>query len=81
VTDFPTTDGRRLSLRISANGRAVTLTLSGQKPPGPVFFEVPSFVHNIASSSAGSIDQSRGTVVLSSRTERVTVQLRRAPAR
>ena len=34
VTNFPTTDGKRLSLKISSRGRSVSLALSGQSPSG-----------------------------------------------
>jgi hypothetical protein len=79
VTNFPTTDGRRVSLRISSRGRSVSLTLGGHLPAGPVLFQLPQFIDNIATSSAGRIDQRTGTVTLSSATRSVTVQLRAAP--
>jgi len=78
VTKFPTTDGKRLSLRISSRGQSVSLTLSGQLPSGQVLFELPSFTNDIAGTSSGSIDQGTGTVTLSPRTRSVTVQLRAA---
>jgi hypothetical protein len=81
VTHFPTTDGRRLTLRMSSHGRSVTLTLSGQLPSGQVLFELPSFVDNIAGTSAGHINQKTGTVTVSSRTRSVTVGFRDTPAR
>ena len=79
VTNFPTTDGRRLSLRISSSGRSVSLTLHGQPPSGPVLFELPSFIDNIATTSAGRVDLGSGTVTLAPDTRRVSVQLRAAP--
>jgi hypothetical protein len=79
VTNFPTTDGRRLSLRISSSGRSVSLTLRGQPPSGPVLFQLPQFIDNIATTSAGRVDQGTGTVTLSPATRSVTVQLRAAP--
>jgi hypothetical protein len=79
VTNFPTTDGRRLGVRISSSGRSVTLTLAGQAPSGPVAFQLPSFVDNIAAASSGHIDEKTGTVTLTSRTRSVTVQFRVAP--
>ncbi len=78
VTNFPTTDGRRLNLRISSSGQSVTLTLSGQPPSGPVLFQLPSFVDNIATTSSGRVDQGTGTVTLSPDTKGVTVRLRAA---
>ncbi len=79
VTDFPTTDGRRVSLTISSRGRSVSLLVRGQPTTGPVLFEVPSFVHNLATASAGRIDQATGTVTLSPGTMSVTVELRHGP--
>ncbi len=79
ITNFPTTDGRRLSLTISSSGQSVSLTLHGQPPSGPVLFQLPSFVDNIATTSAGVVDQGTGTVTLSPDTKSVTVRLGSAP--
>jgi hypothetical protein len=79
VTDFPTTDGRRLSLQISSGDRSVSLTLDGALPTGRVLFQLPSFVDNIAATSSGRIDQRTGTVTLSPLTRRVDVHLTAAP--
>jgi hypothetical protein len=76
VTNFPTTDGKRLAMAISSTGRSVSLTLSGDAPSGPVLFQMPSFVDNIAGSSSGTIDLRTGTVTLTGQTRTVTVQLR-----
>jgi hypothetical protein len=76
VTNFPTTDGHRLGLRITSTGRSVALTLTGDAPSGPVVFQLPSFVDNIAHTSAGLIDQASGTVTLPPAVRRVTVYLR-----
>ncbi len=75
VTNFPTTDGRRLSVKISSGNLSVTLTLRGQPRSGRVLFELPAFVDNIASTSTGRIDQGTGTVTLSAGTKSVTVRL------
>jgi hypothetical protein len=79
VTNFPTTDGKRLGLTISSRGQSVSLTLSGQQPSGQVLFELPSFTNDIAATSSGSITEDTGTVTLAPRTRSVTVQLREAP--
>jgi hypothetical protein len=79
VTNFPTTDGRRLSLTISSSGRSVSLTLRGQPPSGPVLLQLPQFIDNIETTSAGRVDRGTGTVTLSPATRSVTVQLRTAP--
>ncbi len=76
VTNFPTTNGRRASLVIAASGSTVTLRLAGARPAGPVLFQLPSFISNIAATSAGTVDQATGTVTLSPGIRRVTVTLR-----
>jgi hypothetical protein len=78
VSNFPTTGGRRMGLTIRSSGRAVTLTLQGGVA-GPVLFQLPGFVTNIASASAGHVDQSIGSVTVPPGTHRVTVELRRTP--
>ncbi len=78
VTNFPTTDGHRVGLRISSSGRTVSLTLHGAAPEGPVLFELPSFVRNIGAVTNGAIDQGTGTVTLSPGVRHTTVTLRRA---
>ena len=79
VTRFPASDGRRVNLSISSHGRSVSLQLSGSVPAGPVLFQLPSFVDNVASTSAGRTDQGTGTVTLSPNTRAVTVVLRHPP--
>jgi hypothetical protein len=80
VTNFPTTSGRRLSLKISSGSGSVSLTLGGSLPSGSVLFQVPSFVDNIAAASSGRIDQRTGTVTLPPRTRSVKVQFRVPPS-
>jgi hypothetical protein len=78
LAGFPTTGGRHLGLAITASGSTVTLTLSGDRPSGPVLFQLPAFVGNIAGASAGTVDNATGTVTLAPSVRSVTVQLRRA---
>lgn len=54
----------------------MTLTLTGDQPSGPVLFQLPAFVHNIAHASTGSVDNKTGTVTLSAGPHAVTVQLK-----
>ncbi len=79
VTNFPTTAGHRAGLTITSSGRAVSLTLHGAAPAGPVLFQLPSFIRNVATTSAGAVDQATGTVRLAPTVRHVTVNLRRAP--
>jgi hypothetical protein len=75
VANFPTTDGRHLGLTISTSGKSVTLTLTGDAPSGSVLFQLPVFVNKIAHASAGTVNESTGTVTLGASVRTVTVQL------
>jgi hypothetical protein len=77
VSNFPTTDGRRLGFTISVHGQSVTLTLNGDQPSGAVLFQLPAFVNDISVSDAGAIDDQTGTVTLTPDTKTVTVTLTR----
>jgi hypothetical protein len=78
LANFPTTGGRHLGLTIRTSGAAVTLTLTGQQPSGDVLFQLPAFVRNIASATAGTVDEATGTVTLAPAVKTVTVQLKHA---
>ncbi len=75
LANVPITGGRRMGLNIATSGTHVTLTLSGSSPAGPVLFQLPAFVNNIASSSAGAIDEATGTVTLPATARTVTVRM------
>lgn len=75
LANFPTVGGRHAGLTIRASGSTVTLTLSGDQPAGPVLFQLPAFAGNIASASAGTVDNKAGTVTLAPAVRSVTVQL------
>ena len=79
VSNFPTANGSRIGVTITTRGDAVTLRLTGN-PSGPVTFELPAFVNNIASASAGTADNGAGAVTIPARTRSVTVTLAHAPA-
>jgi hypothetical protein len=79
VSNFPTTDGRRIGVTITGRGDVVTLQLTGE-PSGPVAFELPAFVNDIATASAGTTDQATGTVTVPAGTRSVRVVLAHAPA-
>jgi hypothetical protein len=80
VANFPTTDGQRVNVTIVSDGPSVTLTLHGGVPAGGVLFQLPVFVHNIATTSAGTIIESTGTVRLSEHDRTATVGLRQPRA-
>jgi hypothetical protein len=77
LANFPTVDGRHAGLTIRTSGSTVTLTLTGQRPFGPVLFQLPAFVGNIAHASAGVINETTGTVTLAPTVRTVAVQLKR----
>src|SRR5450631_841356 len=77
LANMPTTDGHHVGLTIRGHGSSVTLTLTGQ-PSGPVLFQLPAFVSNIASASAGTVDEQTGTVTLAPTVRSVTVHLKQA---
>jgi hypothetical protein len=78
VTNVPTTHRRRMSFTVRTASNQVTLTLAGQAPSGPVLFQLPAFVGNIASASNGTVDEATGTVTVAATTRTVTVTLRAA---
>jgi hypothetical protein len=75
LANVPVSGGHRITMNIMTNGARVTLTLSGSSPAGPVLFQLPAFVNNIASASAGTIDQATGTVTLAATARAVTVTM------
>jgi hypothetical protein len=77
VSNFPTTDGRRIGMTITGQPGAVTLRVTGE-PSGPVTFELPAFVNNIASTSAGTVDEGAGAVTVPASTHTLTVVLSHA---
>ncbi|HYA68511.1 MAG TPA: hypothetical protein VED63_07245, partial [Acidimicrobiales bacterium] len=80
VGNFPTVDGHRLDVSIHTSGQQVTLELTNGSPPGPVLFELPDFVNDIAEASAGVVDEATGTVTLPASVQEVTVQLSKPPS-
>jgi hypothetical protein len=78
LANFPTTGGHHIGLSIRASGTTVTLTVSGGKAAGPVLFELPAFVNNIAHASSGTVSEPAGSVTLPATSSSVTVQLKHA---
>ena len=79
VTNFPISGGRRIGVQVSERGLAVTLRLTGPASQ-PTAFELPAFVNNIASASAGTIDESNGVVNVPAGTNTVTVVMTKQPS-
>ncbi len=75
VTNVPGVSGRRLAIKISSAHGVVRLEVSGAPPEADVLFQLPLFVHNIAASSEGAVDQQTGTVRFPAHVATVTVRL------
>ena len=56
------------------------MTISGDQPAGAVLFQLPAFVGNIASATAGTVNEKTGTVTVPATVHSVTVHLTRAAA-
>jgi hypothetical protein len=78
LTNVPINGGRHVGVAITTRGRQVTLKLTGSRPGGPVLLQLPAFVNNLKSATAGAIDPAAGTVTLSANTHTVTVTMQRA---
>lgn len=78
LCNYPIADNRRMGMKIEvADAHTVKLTLTGDVPEGPVVFNLPIFLNgNVASTSAGSIEEAEGTsVVLPRGTRGVSVSM------
>jgi hypothetical protein len=78
VSNFPTTDGRRIGIRIVSHGRTLNLDLSGSRAPGPVMLELPGLEDNIVRAGNAEVDDSAGTITFGSHLRSATIQLRHA---
>ena len=77
VANVPISGGHHVGMTVTTGGsQTVTLTLTGDTPAGPILFQLPAFVNNIARSTAGAINRATGTVTLSPFTSTVTVTMR-----
>ncbi len=65
-------------MTITADGDSITLRLTGD-PSGPVSFELPAFVNNIAATTSGTVSESAGAVTINASTRSVTVKVDHAP--
>jgi hypothetical protein len=79
VQNFPTTKGHHVGASIVTRGKAVTLTMSGDRPAGDVVFDLPTFRHDIASADHGHVNRKAGTVTIPAGTSTVTVHLEHRP--
>ena len=77
LANVPVDRGDHLGLSITTHGTVVKLQLTGDQPGGPVLFQLPAFVDNIAWASGGQVDQQTGTVTVPASTRTLTVQMER----
>ncbi|MBV8949445.1 MAG: carbohydrate-binding protein [Actinobacteria bacterium] len=75
VGNFPTVDGKRIALGISTSDGDVRIDVRGALPAAGIRVELPVFVGNIRSVSAGSVDERTGTVTLPAQVGTVSVRL------
>lgn len=79
VDNYPVSDGQRIGFRLTASDKTLSIELTGARVPG-YSIELPALKENIANVSVkgAKIDQTAGTVLLPSGTQRVTITLRHA---
>lgn len=68
-------NNKKIDFTITGGTSGITLDISGDIPEGDILFNLPIFKNNIASSSAGTVDNASGTVILPAGTASVTVEL------
>ncbi|HEY6932854.1 MAG TPA: hypothetical protein VI452_05600 [Marmoricola sp.] len=77
LANVPVDRGHHLGLAIRTHGTVVRLRLTGDRPGGPVLFQLPAFVHNIAWASSGRVDEASGTVTAPASTRLLVVRMKR----
>ncbi len=80
LSNYPLSDNHRMGLKIEGlPGNQVRLTLTGDIPQGKVIFNLPVFIDNIQSATAGLVSLSSGEISLEPRIRIVTVSLVSVP--
>jgi hypothetical protein len=75
LSNYPLSNNKRIGIKVEGmSGNQVKLSLTGDMPDGKVVFNLPIFIENIRTSSAGEVDNDSGTVTLDSTTTSVTVE-------
>jgi hypothetical protein len=72
-------ENRKINFKITAGQSEVHLQIWGDVRNGNVHLNLPVFKDNIASADTGTIDNEKGTVILSPTTNSLSVKLRRPP--
>jgi len=81
LSNYPISENKRMGIVVEGlPGNQVRLTLTGDAPGANVVFNLPIFINNIKSATAGTVDNPSGTVTLGSDTTSVTVTLITSPA-
>ncbi|HZU87438.1 MAG TPA: hypothetical protein VFF78_08135, partial [Anaerolineaceae bacterium] len=76
LSNYPISGNQRMGVKIEGlSENQVRLTLTGASPAGKVIFNLPVFIGNILSATAGSVNASTGEVTLEPGTTSVTVTL------
>ena len=81
LSNYPISRNKRMGILVEGlPGNQVRLTLTGDAPGANAVFNLPIFINNIKSATAGTVDNPSGTVTLGSDTTSVTVILIATPA-
>jgi hypothetical protein len=76
LSNYPLSDNRRIGIMVEGlPDDQVRLNLTGDQPGGEIVFNLPVFINNIRTSSAGVVDNESGTVTLDPGITNVTVTL------
>jgi hypothetical protein len=79
LSNYPIAGNQRMGIIVEGLAKdQVRLTLTGDRPAGKVVFNLPIFVNNIRTATAGIVDNVLGMVTLDSGISSVTVELTRS---
>lgn len=76
IANYPLINNKRMGYKLSVSGKELTINFSGDMPSGPISVELPILKNNIAFSSAGTVDNAKGKVILneSERTVKIFIK-------
>jgi hypothetical protein len=76
LSNYPLSNNRRIGIKVEGLAdNQVRLSLMGDFPAGKVVFNLPIFINNIHTTTAGVIDNRLGTVTLNSNVTSVIVEM------
>jgi hypothetical protein len=80
LSNYPIAGNQRMGLKVEGlPNNQVRLTLTEDRPDGQIVFNLPVFINNIRSATAGVVDKDLGTLTLDSGISTVTVELASSP--